>query len=485
MTVRADELVSATCAAEGLAEFYANRPLDGIAWLPGQWAFLHDPSKVKLARWGNQWGGKTTAGLAEVIWRCEGAHPFLKVPNRAIEAWIICASWAQSVAVQEKFWNLVDRSLLDDSTVFNPKNGFGAKNPTIRFKNGSVVRFRTTNQGGLNLSAATIDVAMFDEPPTSQRIYVEVSKRLMRRQGTMLLTLTPVNADVDWLRKLCEEGKVADHHYRMEAANLVPVGETAPLMLPDGRPMDQEWIDEEIEKTPEYERPVVCHGEWDFRLADRVFTAFRPEHVHARPNAGENLVLLGADHGSKVGKQVALLVYLLRRPGDHPLIYVLDEDVDEVGERTPEEDAAAILAMLDRHDLAWHEIDEVWSDRLYLRGGLSKKSSKDLQASIAKKLKLPAPKLRPPVWTVKRGEGHGAGSVRAGVRYLHHAMLRPGGFGIHPRCKHLIEALNRWDFTDDIHKDKIDALRYALDSFIFTNRARGANNRNNYQMRVA
>ena len=73
--------------------------------------------------------------------------------------------------------------------------------------------------------------------------------------------------------------------------------------------------------------------------------------------------------------------------------------------------------------------------------------------------------------TVKRGVGHGRGSVDIGCRYLHQAMLRPGHFRIHPRCTYLIEAIDKWRYEDDGFKDHIDALRYALDSRIFTGRA--------------
>jgi hypothetical protein len=41
-------------------------------------------------------------------------------------------------------------------------------------------------------------------------------------------------------------------------------------------------------------------------------------------------------------------------------------------------------------------------------------------------------------------------------------MARKGHFTVHPRCQHLIEALTKWCGADDIHKDKIDALRYSV-----------------------
>jgi hypothetical protein len=49
-------------------------------------------------------------------------------------------------------------------------------------------------------------------------------------------------------------------------------------------------------------------------------------------------------------------------------------------------------------------------------------------------------------------------------------MVHDGHFQVHPRCEAVIEALLRWDYRDDDYKDKIDALRYALQRSIFAPR---------------
>ena len=84
-------------------------PLRHMRWLPGQQAFLSDPSPRKLFRAGNQAMGKTTCGLADVVFRCLGEHPFLDVPTPPIEAWVLCASWSQSLAVQTKLWDMLPK----------------------------------------------------------------------------------------------------------------------------------------------------------------------------------------------------------------------------------------------------------------------------------------------------------------------------------------------------------------------------------------
>ena len=84
-------------------------PLEWISWLPVQASFLADPSPIKLLRAGNQ-VGKTMAGLAEVHFQALGRHPLRQVaarpPGARWEAWVVCASWPQSLAIQEKLWQV-------------------------------------------------------------------------------------------------------------------------------------------------------------------------------------------------------------------------------------------------------------------------------------------------------------------------------------------------------------------------------------------
>ena len=447
------------------------RPLKYLQWLPGQHRFLSDPSRRKLLRAGNQAHGKTTAGLAEVHFKCVGAHPFLPlVHDPPIEAWVVCASWSQSVAIQQKFWDLTGRTgALAADTVFDPLRGFRGKNPAVMYRNGSVVRFRTTMQGGLNLSGATIHHALFDEPPCSARVYGEVQKRVLRTAGTVALTLTPINAPVDWLREAVEAGRISDTHVRLEAANMIPVSSSRPLCLEDGTPMDEAWIESVLLETLGMEIPVVCHGEWELRVEGRTFTAWdTTRHISADLPAGSLVVCVGLDHGDGENfSQVAVLV-AVDDTGDYPRVAVLDEYISP-GTTTPDMDAAGAVAMLSRSGLGWASVDRAHVDRKYggRRNSLSKKSNAAFIRALGRVLKTPAAAIKPEIRTVKRGKGHGRGSVDHGCRFLHQCMVRPGHFQVHPRCTRLIESLNRWDYRDNEYKHAIDALRYALDSYIF------------------
>lgn len=472
------------------------RPLDYFQWLPPQHAFFSCPDRVKLFRAGNQALGKTTSGLAEVLWRCTGTHPFLTVPSRGIEAWVICASWSQSLAIQQKLWDLAPKDLVHPETEFDPVKGFRGKNPALRIRaadgSWSIIRIKTTNQGGLMLAGASIDVAMFDEPPKSARIFGEVLKRVMKANGVVLLTLTPVNAPTEWLQELTvprEDGTpplVTDIHYKLTPDVLIPMGSDEPLRLRDGTPCDEAWIRQIIRETLPHEVPVVVHGEWEMRVEDGVFRAFRasgpstgPHHSHvieALP-AGTYDLRLGVDYGHGGNfEQVAVLVAVRRDPKTkQDRVYIVDEYVSD-RETTQDDDARAILDMLDRNGLTWSSLDRAYGDRPYGGKGGAKvggKSNKGLEAAL---VKLDAAKrreaLEPRIRTVKRGRGHGAGSVHVGAEYLHRAMVREGHFRIMRRCSRGIESLSKWDWTDSEWKHWIDALRYALDDRIFGGRTR-------------
>jgi len=460
----------------------ARRPLDYIDWLPPQHRWLSSAAPVKLYRAGNQALGKTTAGLGEVIYRCLGSHPLIEVPSRPIEAWVICATWQQSLAIQQKLWDLLPKDLIDPRVRFDPKNGFHANNPLVEFLNGSIIRFKTTKQGGLNLSSASIDVALFDEPPTSPRIFGELLKRTMKAgDGVVLLTLTPVNAPTEWLKRITLENPetgdaplVADYHARLVAENLIPVGRSEPLRLKDGTPCDADWVAHVIRNTLPHEVPVVCHGEWEMSVEGNIFSAYNESmRLEVLPDL-EYEIRFGTDHGHGGNFEEYALLVGVDNSERHPSIYAIDEYTTD-GETTTDQDAEAILELCHRNHIPWKALARAYGDRVYAgKQGkrLGKKSNQKLMRALALLMGLASYKqLRPQIRTVKRGEGHGAGSVQHGIEYLHESMVG-GRFFVSARCPRLHESLLKWDGRDDEWKHAIDTLRYSLDDLIFDKRKR-------------
>jgi hypothetical protein len=275
-----------------------------------------------------------------------------------------------------------------------------------------------------------------------------------------------------------EKGRISDNWRPLTPAELVPVGRARPIRTEDGRPMDQAWIEALIANTPEHEIDVRVHGGWEFRSVDRYFTVFRDggtdSHVHARYPSVEFDLVLGIDHGSRPGKQIAVLMAVWKetvvdkdgRTTTYTRVYVIDEYVDETGLATPADDARGVLNMLARYGWTWGDLKFAGGDRVHMPGSGRQKSNKDLAAQIAKLLQVPPDALHPPIRTIKRGEGRGANSVEVRARWLFHRMAE-GGFGVHPRCKRVRASLATTDLSDDDAKDPFDGVVYGLDPYIF------------------
>ncbi len=480
MTVdRRHDLERLVAIERELARRRADRPLDHRSWLPGQHAFLSSSERYKLFRAGRQSAGKTEAGAAETIWRMLGQHPFREVRPAPVKGWVVCGGGEQSQIVQERLWSLVPKGEVAPGFAYDPRKGaFLGKYPRLRLRNGSEIWIKSGQQDRVNLSSGTIDFAWVDEPPDDADVWSELLARTMRLSGDIYATLTPLHRPTDWLKAICSspgkttpERPVADYHFRLRPENLIPVGSTSPLVLPSGVVCDQRWIDEITASTVEHERPVVLDGEWEMRSTGAYFGGVWDPAVHVAPATAVprgRTVCLGIDHGSRPGKQVAVLL-VVDETGTHPAVFVLDLYTGTTGRESPEDDAAGIIAMLARHGLKWHLVDHVMGDRVHLPGSGQQKSNKDLAVWIAKALKVAPSALRPEVRTAKRGEGRGAGSLTAGSRWLYLAMARPGGFQVHPRCQRVIDAVPKYDLTEreDGAKDVIDAIRYGLDPWIF------------------
>lgn len=445
--------------------------VDWLQWLPVQHSFLGDEADEVLFRAGNQIG-KTTAALAKVHHACIGSPRFCKQRHQPpIEAWVVCTSWTQSVAIQRKLWTLARRYLRAD-TEFSSKHGFGTKAPTAVYRNGSIIRFKTSKQKTEDMSGATIHMVLFDEVPIEET-FNEILERIKRKAGQVLLALTPVNRPAGYIQARVEAGLMVEHHTRLTAEALIPVGCTEPLQDDAGTPMDAAWIAKQERRYLGNEKEIRLHGAWAASSGEKVFDVFDPaEHVDVIDELppGDWGLHIGFDHGTKAFKEVAILVAVERpkAPEDPFRVLVIDEYVGTMG-TSNRADAMGVMAMLRRNGLAWSELNSAWGDRIHLGGSADMKANKTLQRELARLQTppLPANSLQPPIWTVKRGQGRNQGSKLAGARWVYQVMATPGAFLIDPRCEHTIEALREWEGADDEHKDKIDALRYSLQDHVF------------------
>jgi phage terminase large subunit-like protein len=447
-------------------------PLSWVRWTPPQAEWLRLSAPRKLLRAGNQLG-KTWSAMAEVVWRALGCHPYYPTRAPPVEIWVVCTSWAQSVAIMGKFWALVPRARLKQAR-FDPRSGFGKDNPAVVFDNGSVVRFRTTNQGPEALAGATIDYVAIDEP-CDEDVYRELDRRVLRRGGQVGITLTPINRPCDWLRAMVDQGAVREVHARLTEANLTPVGAPGPLRLLDGTPMDAAWIAEQRRVTPALYAPVVLDGDWETRPEGVFFTCFdRSRHVNDRAalDAARGTIrwVLGIDYAAadreygQVGVLSQVQPYTDDR-GRHQELVIVEDLVALPGISSAEQFAGGLLAMLGRQGLRWRDLHAVYGDNPVASRWVEK-SNIILTRALTRDMGIPPHALAPRVLNAKDGPPS-AGALDAGCRYVYEG-LSAGRILLRARCDVLARAIETWDYTrDHPGKDVIDALRYGLKDYIF------------------
>jgi len=463
MLDRRSRLVEAVNAARLLTNRAESRPLDYIRWTPPQLAHLNRACRRKLLRAGNQIG-KTTVGLAEVVWWATGTHPYLPTIRPPVEIWIVCTTWPQSVAIMRKFWAMLPKNLVRPGTRCEPRYGFGKDNPAVVFLNGSIVRFKTTNQGAEALAGATVHFVLVDEP-TDEEIWRELDRRLTRTGGTLAATLTPINRPTEYLRQLVRDGVVEETHTRLTAESLIPVGDSSPMRLLDGTPMDDAWILEQRRMVLPRFAPVVLDGEWEQRLEGAAFESYDPTtHLTDRIPDVDLHVAVGLDYGEGDFRTYTSIVGIDTKSGEFPRIHFLGEVASD-GMRPPEDEAVDVLDELtEAGGWGWADVSSAWGDKP-TKGRAGRKSNEDMMAALerelrARKLLGKRSGLSPEIRQVKTGPNGNDGSVWRGVEWLHRAMLRPGHLTVHPRCEVLHEAFQKWNGGEE-HKDPIDGARYA------------------------
>ena len=442
----------------------ATDPCAALTWSSWQRDFLADASRFRVARTANQIG-KTWASTADLVMELRGSNPYRARRYRGpVYAGFIGESiqqMSQAGGPLEKLWNMIPRSEIDPRIRFEAGRGIcGTKDPIIPFiygpAAGSVIQIRTYQQRPQSQAGATWHYAYCDEP-MPERIYSEVVARLVAHTGNMTCTFTPTPSmpDQGWLRALVESGVFHEHHAVMSEANAWPSGYLRPFLT-------NEEIEQYSASLPELERAMRIDASWDPIVTDRWLTGFGPANVvpfdlHDIPPGA--LLAVGIDHGLKAGKQAAVLVAALR--GEHGKAWVIDETPSD-GHTTPEQDAAAILQMLDCNGLQYKHVDEWVGDRAAKQGRIIKqKSNGMLRRYLAVQAGIPYEKSK---WIVTPRKF--AGSVAAGLRLIN-VLASRGNLQVHPRCERFVRACEVFrGHKDDPVKDILDAGRYAIERLI-------------------
>jgi hypothetical protein len=398
---------------------------------PGQLQFHEDPARLRCLRACNQ-GGKTLAGIQELHWWATGTHPYRKTPPPPIEGWIVCGDWDHAGgALQKKIWEWLPKEGLEIGWDWDERRGW--LHNKIKWDNGSVFYFKSSNQNSSALASATLRCVWVDEPP-NQRQFGEIQSRVAVYEGAIWLTFTPAGRPLKWLRDLIEP---KESGWSQTIIRLTP--ESCPHRSPSS-------IATQIAGYGPWERAQRVDGAWDGVEPERWFDAFDEDRVVKDIPRRRWKVGIGCDHGQGAGHQTALLILQ-----DHMAIYIADEYVNAKAS-SPEDDAKGMLEMLSRNGLKIEDVDDIYGDVNDAGKGARGYKVNEILGFHLGYPNIQIPNKRP-------------GSVQYGVRLINYGFLKKQ-IHVHERCTSLINSLKYWKGRDDDLKHTIDGLRYICTPYL-------------------
>lgn len=170
-------------------------PLEFLKLLPIQQSFVDCVARIKALFGGNR-SGKTEAGAAYVIKKCL---------EKKIRVWACAETIRKSIDIQQrKIWALLPKDQVRYA-YYDEINGF--RHNKIVFKNGSIITFKSYEQGRGAFESDDIDLIWNDEEPLYE-IYREQRMRLLDRRGEMIFTMTSLEGMTELMSDLFEEHDV-------------------------------------------------------------------------------------------------------------------------------------------------------------------------------------------------------------------------------------------------------------------------------------
>ena len=420
----------------------AYRPLSAFKPSPRFWplialAFDLPPGLRYLVRAGNR-AGKSEHGAAFLV---------LCALLRRGSYRAVGVTYRQMIEVVGKLlYELIPPRALARDSVYTATRGW--RNNLIRLKNGSTIQLKSYDQDAQAHAGAPLDGAWLDEPPP-EPIYTETVARLHDREGFLLITATPLDQPVAYLREL--------------------------VALPDS-PWQELVVSFAVDSCPWYTAEQIAarikecaltpatfgqriHGDWEGVTVARRFDGYDPtRHDRARPDLAKLVTSwrIGIDHGNTVKPdEPRQLILLSGQVAATKEIHVFGEFGAGELFLTPPQIAAGISRLLDSQGLDRALI----IGRLKIYGdsnsaGLGKASPTRFNDEIARELKKLG--VNNPILSPVKVQG-----TREDDEALINGLLHDDRLTIDPSAVTLRRALAHYQGKER-HKDIIDALRYGL-----------------------
>ena len=437
-------------------------------WTAAQEAFFNSPHRLTVW-WGANGIGKSVA-LAELARRALAGRLHWQRPGRPYTVILAGNTWTQIGSTLKYFWSGVDKRWFREALRFEGGTIKGQRLAIFDVVGGPGAggELRVGTFDAENLAGPRADVVISDEP-MPEKVHNELWPRMFGRAGRMYEGFTPTLGTahkVEYLWELLDDptktwAGAIQTELTLDA--VTPLGGFAPIPW-----MTQAEILEGEQGLSAIEADMRMGRSRTPRRKTAYFSGWGPHLVgECRPTPGA-LVGIGIDHGSKPGAQRAVLT-AVAGSGLQGHVWVMDEYRGE-GRTESEEDAAGILAMLDRAGLRLEDVDLWIGDRAHhgdRRGG--QKSNERLMQAIAKGVgadvgrrgwsdRLPVALRR--MCTPRKYDR----SMWEGMEIVHRLTVsKPPRITFSPRCKWLPESMERWEgSTTDPLKDGLDALRYTV-----------------------
>jgi phage terminase large subunit-like protein len=435
-------------------------PLRSVRLTDPQQAFLQDGRRKLLWRGGNSIG-KTFAHVLHILHFARGTHPWQATPRGPKQLMLAGYSFAQMDPLCRALWAIIPKDEIDPKVTYAPRQGFrGYKEPVIPFIRGpgagSVIAFATYKQGAGRIMGDQLHYFGMDEPPP-EGVWGEAQPRLNRHSGQARVTMTPTpdSPPLGYMRKLVEDGKLTEMQTSLTVEAVTRRGG-----LIDSPWMSADDIEVALSSYLDDELPMRRDGAWDALVSGRWLSAVTDAIlIDEIPDSGW-YVAVGVDHGAKAGRQYASLVLA---SADGEQVIVADEAHAD-GVTTTREDAQALLAMLQRNGIPYHQVDHWRGDRRHAGDFWgNEKTNRELAREICDELGIrqrDAVERGLRIRTPRKYQG----SVRFGFRLIN-SLAKAGRLQVHRRCDGFRTGALGWvGRPEDPLKDPLDAARYAIEA---------------------
>lgn len=459
-------------------------PLDSVYLTHPQTTFIYDERPALLWRDGNQIGKSEGIAFFTVAF-ADRRLPVCRRWSGPFTILVIGYSYQQMDPLLGKIWKYLPKDRIDPKVHYAPREGFkGYKQQHVKvYATGecredqllAIIVLATYEAGPQSFMGITAHLVVMDEPPPAE-VYGEAVSRVSFWSGLLRIcfTPTPKSPPLGYMKKRVEKGELPEISFGVSAEVCTPRGGLVEIPF-----RTQTSIDAWSANLLAHEHDMRTLGAWFPSLEGRWLTQFTDSNVKAfefgdgvGPPAKSTLGI-GIDQGAAAGKQAVVLVAATLETTLTPRVWWIDE-VSSDGYTTEEQDAKAILEMLDRNlgllarraGRAPYDLIDIWvGDRPTRNNAGRIKSNARLRRHLAAQLGRDQEKT---VWidTPEKYDG----SVEDGARAMNSVFGRrderglPHGI-VHPRAKKFIRGCREWrgDPKDPV-KDVWDAGRYAFES---------------------